>query len=53
MTVKSGTTATTFGCESGPPAPCSDGIDNDGNGLIDFPADPGCSSPEDNDEGSD
>ena len=23
---------------------CSDGIDNDGNGLKDFPADPGCDS---------
>ncbi|MGH2697875.1 MAG: hypothetical protein ACRDJL_01575 [Actinomycetota bacterium] len=37
--------------QSGPKAMCSDGIDNDDNGLIDFPADPGCSSPEDNDEG--
>jgi hypothetical protein len=24
------------------PPQCSDGIDNNGNGLIDFPADPGC-----------
>jgi hypothetical protein len=24
---------------------CEDGIDNDGDGLIDFPADPGCLSP--------
>ncbi|NNL68007.1 MAG: hypothetical protein HKP30_17295 [Myxococcales bacterium] len=24
---------------------CSDGLDNDGDGLIDFPADPGCSYP--------
>ncbi len=32
-----------------PPA-CSDGIDNDGDGLIDYPADPGCTSPQDNDE---
>ena len=24
---------------------CEDGIDNDGDGLIDFPADPGCESP--------
>jgi hypothetical protein len=25
-----------------PPPQCSDGIDNDGDGLIDYPADPGC-----------
>ena len=31
---------------------CSDGIDNDGDGLIDFPADPGCTSPEDDSENS-
>jgi hypothetical protein len=29
---------------------CNDGIDNDGDGLIDFGEDPGCSSPEDDDE---
>jgi hypothetical protein len=29
---------------------CSDGADNDGDGLTDFPADPGCDSPTDNDE---
>lgn len=29
---------------------CSDGIDNDGDGLIDYPADPGCDSSADNDE---
>ncbi|MGZ5337493.1 MAG: lytic murein transglycosylase, partial [Solirubrobacterales bacterium] len=29
---------------------CSDGIDNDGDALIDYPADPGCSEPLDNDE---
>ncbi len=29
---------------------CSDGIDNDGDGLTDFPSDPGCSSANDNDE---
>ena len=34
-----------------PPQPaCSDGIDNDGDGKIDYPADPGCSSATDNDE---
>ena len=31
-------------------AQCADGIDNDGDGLIDFPADPGCVDPADNDE---
>lgn len=29
---------------------CSDGIDNDGNGLIDYPADPGCSGLTDDSE---
>ncbi len=29
---------------------CSDGIDNDGDGLTDYPADPGCTSSSDNDE---
>ena len=29
---------------------CSDGIDNDGDTLIDFPADPGCDDAADNDE---
>ena len=34
-----------------PPAPaCSDGIDNDGDGLTDYPSDPGCSSATDDDE---
>jgi len=53
MVVKSGTTHERFECDSGPPAVCSDGIDNDGNGLTDFPADPGCSSREDNDVATD
>ena len=35
----------------GPPE-CSDGIDNDGDGVIDFPADPGCESPQDDSEGN-
>jgi hypothetical protein len=36
------------------PAPqCSDTLDNDGNGLIDFPADPGCLSAEDDREAPD
>jgi MYXO-CTERM domain-containing protein len=29
---------------------CEDGIDNDGDGLIDYPADPGCTSPTDDSE---
>jgi len=35
------------------PAPlsaCSDGLDNDGDGFIDYPADPGCDDANDNDE---
>ncbi|MBU1036895.1 hypothetical protein KKF32_02575, partial [Patescibacteria group bacterium] len=31
-------------------AQCADGLDNDGDGLIDYPNDPGCSSASDNDE---
>jgi acid phosphatase type 7 len=35
----------------GPPPPaCSDGIDNDSDGLTDHPADPGCTGPADTDE---
>lgn len=39
----------------GPPGPtpkaqCDDGLDNDGDGKIDYPADPGCTSKDDNDE---
>jgi len=30
---------------------CSDGIDNDGNGLIDYPQDTGCFTPDDDYEG--
>lgn len=29
---------------------CNDSIDNDGDGKIDYPSDPGCSSADDNDE---
>ncbi|HEY1557771.1 MAG TPA: hypothetical protein VGF94_23225 [Kofleriaceae bacterium] len=29
---------------------CNDGIDNDGDGLVDYPADPGCSDPNDDSE---
>lgn len=34
----------------GLPPQCSDAKDNDSDGKIDFPADPGCSSPADNNE---
>lgn len=33
-----------------PVAQCVDGMDNDADGLTDYPADPGCSSASDNDE---
>ena len=33
-----------------PPSECADSVDNDGDTLIDFPDDPGCSNEEDNDE---
>jgi hypothetical protein len=36
--------------ESPDPKQCSDTIDNDGDGKIDYPADPGCNDPTDNDE---
>src|SRR5262249_45636311 len=34
-------------------AQCADGVDNDGDGKIDYPHDPGCTSFEDDDEGDD
>lgn len=34
-----------------PPAQCHDGLDNDGDGNVDYPADPGCPSKGDNSEG--
>jgi len=40
----------TQNCGGEPPAACSDGSDNDGDGFADFPRDPGCDSPQDNDE---
>lgn len=33
-----------------PPAVCADGLDNDGDGLTDFPDDPGCQDAADSDE---
>jgi len=35
------------------PPSCGDGIDNDGDGKIDYPNDPGCTSPDDDDETDD
>jgi hypothetical protein len=35
---------------TGPPIECNDGVDNDGDGRTDFGDDPGCNSPEDDDE---
>ena len=32
---------------------CNDGVDNDGDGKIDYPNDPGCDTPADNDETDD
>jgi hypothetical protein len=40
----------TAGSRTCQPAQCSDGIDNDADGTVDYPYDPGCSSPTDNDE---
>lgn len=51
--VKSGTTKEPFDCPSAPVPACSDGLDNDGDLLIDYPTDPQCPSPEGTDEGLD
>jgi hypothetical protein len=38
-------------CGTCPPPPaCSDGLDNDGDGIVDHPLDPGCASATDTDE---
>ncbi|MBV8763221.1 MAG: hypothetical protein JO257_38410 [Deltaproteobacteria bacterium] len=42
--------AGTAGSRTCQPAACNDGIDNDHDGKIDYPNDPGCDSPSDNDE---
>jgi hypothetical protein len=44
-----GTDSSTFTVAAAP-AQCADGIDNDGDTKIDYPADPGCTSASDNDE---
>ncbi len=38
------------GTDEPPEKQCSDGIDNDGDGKKDHPADPGCENPQDNNE---
>ncbi len=40
-----------IGCEAAGTSQCSDGIDNDGDGLIDYPNDRGCCSADDATEG--
>ena len=42
--------AGTVGAKTCQPAACNDGLDNDGDGKIDYPFDPGCDSPSDNTE---
>ena len=39
-----------MGARTCEPLACSDGVDNDGDGKIDFPFEPGCDSPSDDDE---
>jgi len=41
---------TSFDLDPNPFPECSDFIDNDDDGLVDFPADPQCTSPDDNSE---
>ena len=40
----------TAGSSPPPSYACSNGKDDDGDGKVDYPADPGCTSPSDNDE---
>lgn len=40
----------TAGMKTCVPAQCSDGVDNNGDGTIDYPTDPGCDSPADDSE---
>ena len=42
----------TTGSTPPPPPACSDGVDNDGDGKTDYPADPGCTGASDTDETS-
>ena len=59
IVVKSGTTTLVFNCPDGggevdadpdEQPECSDGQDNDGDGAVDHPEDPGCETPDDDDE---
>ncbi len=51
VTVAKGVTKTVTASYFSPdPAQCSDGLDNDDDGLIDYPADIGCNGPNDDDE---
>ena len=43
-------TSTSGGSTPPPPPACSNGKDDDGDGKIDYPADPGCTSQTDSDE---
>jgi len=47
----SGTSSPSSGGSSSSKQQCRDSIDNDGDGLIDYPNDPGCASRYDNSEG--
>jgi hypothetical protein len=47
------TCAGTMGSRTCMPAACRDGVDNDGDGKIDYPLDPGCANANDDDETDD
>ena len=47
-----GTAAASDPSERSPALVCDDGVDNDSDGLTDFPQDPDCSSPTDSSESS-
>jgi hypothetical protein len=51
LTCEPGSACTgTMGSRVCAPRSCNDGIDNDGDGKIDYPFDPGCDSPDDDSE---
>ena len=54
LTVTSGSQTASSSCNvvvnSTPNTECSDSLDNDGDNLVDFPNDPGCTSSQDNNE---
>jgi hypothetical protein len=45
------TTVDAAGPDTGPLPACADNVDNDGDGYVDFPNDPGCAVPHVDDEG--